>query len=101
MARSRRKKKIVDNTAEELTAPELPEIEQVEVKMKKETKKPESILKKPAAALKAETFDQWWLKAQRKHDFKASLKESLAIYFKQNGYMQSKNFDEGLKKFGY
>lgn len=101
MARSRKKKQDIMTENEDLVVLELSEPQQKEVKMKKEIKQQQSVLKKPAVSPKMETFDQWWLKAQRKHDFKPSLKESLSIYFKQNGYMQSKDFEEGLKRFGY
>ncbi len=102
MARSRkRKEENVEQFIENPNIEDMIEEKKVEVKMKKQASRPVSKLKKPSGLAKLDNFDQWWLKVQRKNDFKPALKEALAIHFKRKGYMDSKKFDEGLKDFGY
>lgn len=47
------------------------------------------------------SFDAWFTKVATERKFNSSLKESLKLHFEANGFMKDKQFDQGLKHFGF
>ena len=47
------------------------------------------------------SFDQWWAQAQNQYKFKPALKKAVECHFKARGFMESKDFEKGLRDFGY
>jgi hypothetical protein len=47
------------------------------------------------------TFNAWWTLAQRKFGLQPHMKEALYKHFKARGFISSKNYDEGLRDFGF
>ena len=64
-------------------------------------KKMVQIANNPAFEPMKLTFDQWWNRNSTKRKFSAGLKEALRLHFEKWGFMKDKEFDKGLKHFGY
>jgi hypothetical protein len=47
------------------------------------------------------SFDSWWLQVQNKHSFKSALKDAVKKHFEARGFMSSREFDKGLRDFGF
>lgn len=47
------------------------------------------------------SFDAWWVLIQRKLNLSAHMKEALFKHFKVRGFLKNKQYDEGLKDFGF
>jgi hypothetical protein len=62
----------------------------------------EEVLITPISAPKPQpiTFEEWWAITKVKYNLQDMLKHALYIHFKAKGYLDSKQFDEGLKDFG-
>lgn len=47
------------------------------------------------------SFDTWWLLESHKRKLPEKLKIALEIHFKARGFMDSGDFEAGLKDFGF
>lgn len=47
------------------------------------------------------SFDAWFTKVATERKFNSNLKEALKLHFEANGFMKDKQFDKGLKHFGF
>ena len=66
-----------------------------------EVEKKKMVNKKlPAKNVPQLSFDAWWLRTQKKHNFAQDMKEIVFKHFRARGFLKSKKFDEGLKDFG-
>jgi hypothetical protein len=47
------------------------------------------------------SFDAWWLQTQGKYKFKPELKEAVRRHFEARGFTDYKNYNAGLRDFGF
>jgi len=69
-------------------------------------KREEETLKAPSKGLPPRkqpvmNFDAWWTLIQRKMNLSSHMKEAIFKHFKVRGFLASKQYDEGLKDFGF
>lgn len=46
------------------------------------------------------TFEAWWVMAQRKYNLKPVMQEVLHNHFKARGFLDSGDFEAGIKDYG-
>lgn len=46
------------------------------------------------------TFEAWWVMAQRKYNLKPVMQEVLFKHFKARGFLDSGDFEAGIKDYG-
>jgi hypothetical protein len=54
----------------------------------------------PERAAPEVSFDSWWLRTQKKFDFKPEMKEIVWKHFNARGFIKNRDFEAGLKDFG-
>lgn len=46
-------------------------------------------------------FESWWIQTQNRLNLKPDLQESVKKHFQARGFMDSKDFNGGLRDFGF
>lgn len=46
------------------------------------------------------SFDDWWVTAEYRYKLKPELREAIKRHFEARGFMNSGDFDSGIKDFG-
>jgi hypothetical protein len=54
-----------------------------------------------AAPVQNMEFDAWWAQVSSKYDFGESLKQAVKLHVKARGFWDSKEWNKGLRDFGY
>jgi len=47
------------------------------------------------------SFDAWWIQTKNKYKLKPELREAILKHFESRGFMDYKQFNAGLRDFGY